>query len=56
MCVSLCVKFDVSSLTLTSFRPGGYGGWGGWGAEILPPTSENEPLESKLGLIKKLQF
>ena len=45
MAVYLRVKFQVSSIILTSFRQGV-----GGGVILLPPPPQNEPLKSPLRL------
>ena len=52
MAVYLRVKFQVSSIILTSFRQGV-----GGGVILLPPPPQNEPLKSplRLGLKKVLE-
>ena len=46
MAVYLRVKFEVSSVILTSFKQGRVGGWG----NFTPPPPQNEPLKSPLRL------
>ena len=50
MSVYLRVKFEVSSITLTSFRQGGRGV--GEGGSFTPSPPQNEPLKGppRLGL------